>query len=64
MDVKNFLFGFALSFSAFMLSDYASLLANNNNKEKQNNLGLSVYFNNVGGYFGQAINQYEQKEQA
>lgn len=62
--MKNFLFGFALSFSAFMLSDYISLLANGNNKEKTNNEGLSAYFNNVGGYFGQAINHYEQKDEA
>ncbi|MBQ3311679.1 hypothetical protein IJG72_06340 [bacterium] len=63
MDIKNFLLGFALSFSAFMLSDYVLLLASNH-KEKSNNDGLSTYFNNVGGYFGEAINQYEQKEQA
>lgn len=62
MDIKNFLFGFALSFSAFMLSNYVSLLSNNNPKEKTENKGLSTYFNDVGEYFGQAINQYEKQK--
>jgi len=62
MNIKNFLFGFALSFSAFMLSDYLSLLANKENKQEPTKHDLSVYFNNVGGYFGQAVNKYEQEK--